>query len=80
MFYKVFSRIFKISLTTDQGWFEVDHYIPGTHLVDRECKENQLSFSFQLDVEAPGIIPWCEEIHGRGYDTDFPVMRLVINP
>jgi hypothetical protein len=80
LFYKVFSKMFTISLTTATGWLEVANYLPAIHSVDNACTPGTLEIGFELDSDMPPIEPWSQEIHESGYETKFPVMRFVVNP
>ena len=79
IFFKVFPKMFQISLTTPEGWFDIPHYLPAIRRVDTSCGTGELSIRFELDPENPGLEPWVEKIHGKGYDTPFPVIRFSLN-
>jgi hypothetical protein len=79
IFFKVFPKMFQISLTTTEGWLDIPHYIPAISRVDTSCGSDELSIRFELDPGNPAIEPWVEEIHGKGYDTRFPVIRFSLN-
>ncbi|SDU58326.1 baseplate J/gp47 family protein [Desulfobacula phenolica] len=79
IFFKVFSKIFNISLTTEDGWLDIPDYMPAINRVDKKCDPNNFDISFELDSEIQPIVPWSEEIHGKGYDTKFPVIRFTVN-
>ena len=75
-FHKVLSNIFEIRLTTEQGWFVAEKYeiLPPSNWVSGEI-EIQLAF----DRGDPGISAYDAEIHGEGYDTNWPIIELKIS-
>ncbi len=79
MFFKVFSRIFTISLTTADGWLTIPSYAPSIHPVDPGRDTDSLGISFILSRDTAPIGPYSREIHGTGYDTGFPMMRFLVN-
>lgn len=78
-FYRVFKRMFTISLTTESGWYEVDSYLPDSALINPGMDENSLRLEINLPPEAPGIISYTPELHGRHYDIDQPMVLLCMN-
>jgi hypothetical protein len=79
-FFKVFRDIFIISLSTADGWREVPEYLPSYSGVDRQQEKNSLAITFFLPEDFPPVVPYNRNIHGDGYDTQLPVVRLVQNP
>ncbi len=79
-FFKVFRQIFRIDLTTETGWLEVEDYFPTGHLLDKSCEKDLLKIRFCLSSDADPIAAYAPELHGGSYETDLPLLRLVINP
>lgn len=78
-FYQYFKNIFTISLTTEQGWWDVpDHLLtlPSNH--DTETPHG-LQCLFTLGPEVEPIVPYIPEIHGGRWSTRAPVARFVMN-
>ncbi len=80
IFYKIFRRMFTIQLTAENGWHEVEDYLPLSRVVDDKYEEDCLNIQIQLFAKEPAIVPYAAETHGAGYDTDQPIIRFRINP
>ena len=64
---------FKISLTTEDGWFETAEI---TKTLAFSIAPNLLILLVALDGEDPAVIPYDADIHGEGFDTPDPVMKV----
>lgn len=80
VFDKVFSTVFKICLSTKEGWYAVDTYSvlppnPGT---------GAITFAFTLSKGAPAIVPIGEEWHDLNekalYNVEWPILKICIDP
>jgi hypothetical protein len=80
IFFKIFRRMFTIQLTAENGWYEVEDYLPLNRVVDDKYEEDCLSIQIQLTPKDQSIVPYSSDIHGAGYDTDQPMIRFLINP
>jgi len=80
IFFKVFHKMFTIQLTAENGWYEVTDYLPLSGIVDEQYPEDSLNIQIRLSPKDPPIVPYIAEIHGDGYNTDQPIIRLMINP
>nr|WP_320014347.1 baseplate J/gp47 family protein [uncultured Desulfobacter sp.] len=80
MFFKVFPRIFAISLTTADGWLNIPSYAPSIRLVDPALDPDRLVISFTLSLDTAPIGPYNPAVHGPGYDPGVPMMRFLVNP
>jgi hypothetical protein len=78
VFFKVFRNLFKIGITTGDGWYEVEQYLP-THGAAK-VQGDWLNISFELPLEAPPVEGYLSKIHGENYNTTEPVLRFVLNP
>lgn len=79
-FFKAFRHMFKILLTSETGWLEVEEYLPLCHIVDDGSEPNSLKIKMHLPDSAGAIVAYSPTIHGGGFDTDFPVVKFSINP
>jgi len=80
-FYKAFRHMFNITLTGEQGWFEVDEYFPGIGLLSLAGREDHtLQLRIHLPESAGAVVPYSADLHGGGFDTELPVVRLYLNP
>ncbi len=79
-FFKVFRQMFQVSLSTENGWLTVDHYLPISRIVDATVPEDVLQLRIHLSPEQDAITPYSSALHGKGYETHFPLIRLMINP
>ena len=79
-FFKAFRHMFKIFLTSETGWLEVEEYLPLSHIVDAVgCEENTLKIQIRLPDSASAIVPYAAEIHGENFDTDLPIIKFTLN-
>lgn len=79
-FFKAFRHMFRIALTGESGWMEIDEYLPLGRIVDEDCEENSFSIRLRLSDGAGAVVPYSPEIHGESFDTDLPVARFTVNP
>lgn len=79
-FIAAFSTAFRLSLTTENGWLDIDDYKISCCNVDSECPENAISLEFTLKDTDPSIVNYNAEIHGEFYNSVHPVLRLLVNP
>ncbi|MBI3525619.1 MAG: hypothetical protein HY066_14055 [Betaproteobacteria bacterium] len=79
-FFKAFRHMFNISLTGETGWLAVDEYLPLSHIVDDGCEKNCLKIQIRLPDSAEAVVPCSAGLHGELFDTDLPIVRLIVNP
>jgi hypothetical protein len=79
-FFKVFRDMFIVSLSAEDGWRELAEYLPSYSGVDPQQKENSLVVTFFLPEDFPPVVPYDRKIHGDGYETRLPVVRMIQNP
>jgi hypothetical protein len=80
IFFKIFRRMFTIQLTAENGWYEVEKYLPLSRVVDDKYTEDCLNIRIRLSPKISAIVPYAAEIHGDRYETDQPIIRFMINP
>ena len=79
-FSAAFTNAFTLSLTTEDGWIDIDDYKIGCCNLNSECPENQISLEFTLKDTDPAIVNYNPEVHGGDYRSTNPLLRLVVNP
>ena len=79
-FFKTFREMFRISVTTEEGWYEVKEYLPLGKVVEPDQTNHDLTIQIRLSPDVEPIIPYIKKIHGDGYDTNFPIVRFELNP
>lgn len=80
-FFKVFRNMFRISLTSEAGWLEIEEYLPLCSCVGPEgCESDSFKVQFRLPDSAAAIVPYAPALHGGGFDTDLPLVRFTLNP
>ena len=80
LFLKVFANAFQISLTTAEGWYDVDGYQVESRILDEHCDANCIGLILQLSDMAPAIVNCDPNIHGTEYNLNSPAMRIIIKP
>ncbi len=79
-FFKVFRQMFQISLSTENGWLAMEQYLPTCRIVDATVAEDVLKLHIHLSSETEAVTAYAPEIHGAGYETDLPLLRVMMNP
>ena len=79
-FYKIFSNLFIIHLSTESGWLSVDEYVPAYSGVESTLNENSLRIGLTLPPDAPAVLPYSGSIHGEQFETQLPVIKFMLNP
>lgn len=75
----VLSDILFISVTTKQGWLDIEKKTITIERVDTNSNEQKLVISFKLnEAEQAGL--YNEQIHALGLNESKPVLRFQINP
>lgn len=66
----------QVFLSGEEDWLEVTELtiltIPGVN-------SQTLSFKVTIDISQPAIVPYDSEVHGERYNTDLPVIRVLVN-
>lgn len=75
VFVKLLRSMFRISLTTAEGWLTVAEYRPEYHELNADLPANCLALHFSLSPSAPAISAYQATIHGEAFQTGLPVMR-----
>ncbi|PIB35022.1 hypothetical protein BFP72_06250 [Reichenbachiella sp. 5M10] len=73
-FVKVFSESFRLSLTTQTGWYQVGHYV-----VRKNPKQNSLTFLFDVNSSVSAIVSYDSVLHEGNFETHLPVIRFELN-
>jgi hypothetical protein len=76
VFVKLLRGMFRVSLTTADGWHQVAEYRPEYCGLNASLAEDCLSITFVLPAGAPAITSYDEQVHGDGYQTELPVLRF----
>lgn len=82
IFVKLFRGMFRIALTTADGWYPVREYRPEYSGLSGDNNEHAtaapddcLVLEFVLPAEAPATTGYLPALHGPGYDTQLPLLR-----
>ena len=79
-FSAAFLNAFRLSLTTENGWIDIDDYKIGCYNLNSDCPENEMTLEFTLKDTDPAIVNYNPEIHGGKYHPENPVLRLLVLP
>lgn len=79
-FSQFFKNAFRISLTTAEGWYDVNSYQLKSHILDEQYDINCLGLTFQLSDMDPAIVDYDPTIHGADYTLSSAVMQITVNP
>jgi hypothetical protein len=71
-------NLFLTTATTEKGWTDVKTVSPG---VERSSDRSaSLGFSVSFSIEDPSITPYNPDVHGTGFSTTRPIIKMLLNP
>lgn len=76
VFVKLVRSMFKIALSTQEGWYPVTEYKPTYQALDYDLPDHSLAISFVLPASAPAITVAHTELHGEGAQGTTPMIRF----
>ncbi|WP_343732777.1 baseplate J/gp47 family protein [Duganella sp.] len=76
VFVRLFRSMFRISLTTESGWYQVAEYRPEYSGLNPDVPADCLAIEFALPASAPAIVPYNPLVHGAAYDSHLPLLRF----
>lgn len=68
------SKAFSITITSASGWKNIERYA-----LNYDDKTTELVLRFSFTQTDPGIIGYDPALHGEGFDTPWPVLRMMLN-
>jgi hypothetical protein len=74
---QVIRDLFSVSLTGERGWTTAQFIDP--HITELSDKGATLKFSFSLLTGEAAIVAYDAAVHGEGYTTDKPVLKILFN-
>ena len=77
LIFEMLSKAFHISLTSASGWFEVKKYTASFN--GEPDADNFIDFDFELIHTDPSIVNYQRELHEFEYQTNWPVIRFMLN-
>lgn len=75
VFIKLLRSMFRISLTSPEGWLQVTEYRPEYHELNSDLPPNCLALDFLLPASAPAVSAYQMAVHGESFQTRLPVIR-----
>ena len=75
---ELFKSAFNISITIEEGWYQLDYYSVKCDLDNIE--ERLISYNFQLKEDQPPIGIYKQEFHGGQYPASIPLVYFEVNP
>lgn len=75
-FYKLLNNIFSVRYTTETGWFQVRNY---EILPPKSWTSGEIKIEMVLDVADPAMTIFDSQLHGKGYDTQWPVLEFKLS-
>jgi len=77
LFNKLFVNLAEVRLTGSEGWFSpADGFVLGAEPGGEARGSSDLTVVFRLRPDAPALVPYVDAIHGGGWRTALPVVRL----
>lgn len=78
-FVRALPELFRISLTTEDGWWDPpDCFVARCSAAEGEPHLDGLEVTIRLRPEAPAVTGLKPQVHGDGWDTQLPVMRILV--
>tara|TARA_B100001250_G_scaffold71778_1_gene58088 strand:+ start:2393 stop:6508 length:4116 start_codon:yes stop_codon:yes gene_type:complete len=75
LFKNYFGNAFNVGLSTEDGWFTLDRF----DITERSDNRLGLRVALIVSSDAPAIIGCLPDIHGEGWGTKLPLLKLRIN-
>lgn len=76
-FHKIFSSSFNISMSTIDGWYDIESYIVSPPV---DWSEGVMNISFTLKQSAPAIAPLPTDLEEfQSYESVWPIIRFLLN-
>jgi hypothetical protein len=76
---KLFSNIFSIYVTTEEGWFKIDNYLFDSYLINGSLEPYSINIQFSLLVDDPSVTAYNPEVHGYDFARGLPAAKFLIN-
>ncbi|PRC93450.1 hypothetical protein [Solimicrobium silvestre] len=76
VFVKLLRSMFRISISTLNGWYVVPEYRPEYYELNSEVPKNCLAIHITLPSSTPAITPYQEKLHAESLQTKTPVIRF----
>lgn len=77
LFNKLFVNLAEVRLTGADGWFSpADGFVLGAEPGVDTLGRSDLTVVFRLRPDAPSVVPYADAVHGGGWRTALPVVRL----
>jgi hypothetical protein len=80
LFYKLFRNLFRVKLTTENGWLDVPDYVVLPCSQERSDLKTGLRLLLSLGQDVEPITPYKAKLHGGVLETELPVLQCRINP
>lgn len=75
IFYKMFLNAFKVDITTEEGWFNLDKYEVKP---PDDWSTGIIRIRFYLPIAFPPITGYVPDVHGEKYETTLPVLQIYL--
>lgn len=69
-----------LAITTAEGWFKFEGKLLPEKATSETNIELPLNINADLVVAAPAVASYSSEIHGPGFKTSYPVLKVLFNP
>ncbi len=76
VFIKLMRSMFRISITTANGWFPIPEYRPEYSGLNPNIAENSLALYIDLPSATPAVTPYESTVHGEEFATNTPILRF----
>ncbi|WPD22083.1 MAG: baseplate J/gp47 family protein [Candidatus Electrothrix scaldis] len=79
LFYRFLTNVFYIDLSGEDGWLPVGRYVIFPVDSSEPGCTGGLRLSFTLDRDAQPVVGYQADLHGQGFETTLPLLRLRLN-
>lgn len=80
LFYRLFKKPLRVSLTTDSGWIDVQDTILLPYSEDEKLCKTGFKILLNLGQTEPPVSGYQAELHGGQLPTKLPVLQCELNP
>lgn len=79
LFYKLFNKVFEISITGKNGWIDIQNYSITPNDYGSSILSSGFSISFTLLHSVDAIVSLSKTVHGDEFAVDNPVLRCLLS-
>ncbi|MDN3670816.1 baseplate J/gp47 family protein [Echinicola jeungdonensis] len=72
-------KAIKLEITQEKGWAPFDGLLDENTFLGEEGNPKQFHIVFNLEIDFPPLFPYQADVHGAGYTSESPIIRVIFN-